>query len=186
MPLGRHLLSLAAEGCRHVHGGCFLRANPRRRKTRRSLVTGAVAIWPMHFISNRAIQVANDQADHQIQYSPRHTAGSFFRRRGMDVQNRASWELLTHLGPFYRGSGEIHLCPMRSPSGISQFHGPASKDSVLSPLCLALFLDSHALCLPSITIPDSRPRSLHHLQTFRRVYFVSLKPDSHTGKEISF
>lgn len=39
---------------------------------------GAVAIWSMHFIGDRAIQMANGQADHQIQYSPGYTAGSFF------------------------------------------------------------------------------------------------------------
>lgn len=39
---------------------------------------GAVAIWSMHFIGNRAIQMANGHAINQIQYSPGYTAGSFF------------------------------------------------------------------------------------------------------------
>jgi NO-binding membrane sensor protein with MHYT domain len=39
---------------------------------------GAVAIWSMHFIGNRAIAMAKGQASAQIQYSPGFTAGSFF------------------------------------------------------------------------------------------------------------
>ena len=39
---------------------------------------GAVAIWSMHFIGNRAIVMANGEAYLQIQYSPGFTAGSFF------------------------------------------------------------------------------------------------------------
>ncbi|KAF6223951.1 hypothetical protein HO133_010525 [Letharia lupina] len=39
---------------------------------------GAVAIWSMHFIGNRAIVMANGKPDNQIQYSPGFTAGSFF------------------------------------------------------------------------------------------------------------
>lgn len=39
---------------------------------------GAVAIWSMHFIGNRAIVMANGKPDDQIQYSPGFTAGSFF------------------------------------------------------------------------------------------------------------
>ncbi|KAL9123872.1 MAG: hypothetical protein Q9217_006740 [Psora testacea] len=39
---------------------------------------GAVAIWSMHFIGNRAIDMAGDQDRLQIQYSPGFTAGSFF------------------------------------------------------------------------------------------------------------
>ena len=39
---------------------------------------GAVAIWSMHFIGNRAIVMAKGEAYLQIQYSPGFTAGSFF------------------------------------------------------------------------------------------------------------
>ena len=39
---------------------------------------GAVAIWSMHFIGNRAIIMAQGEANLQIQYSPGFTAGSFF------------------------------------------------------------------------------------------------------------
>ncbi len=39
---------------------------------------GAVAIWSMHFIGNRAIQMDKGQVDFQIEYSPGYTAGSFF------------------------------------------------------------------------------------------------------------
>lgn len=39
---------------------------------------GAVAIWSMHYIGNRAIVMANGEADLQIQYNPGFTAGSFF------------------------------------------------------------------------------------------------------------
>ncbi|KAL9103058.1 MAG: hypothetical protein Q9163_001856 [Psora crenata] len=39
---------------------------------------GAVAIWSMHFIGNRAIVMADDQDELQIQYSSGFTAGSFF------------------------------------------------------------------------------------------------------------
>ena len=39
---------------------------------------GAVAIWSMHFIGNRAINMANGQEAFQIAYSPAFTAGSFF------------------------------------------------------------------------------------------------------------
>ena len=39
---------------------------------------GAVAIWSMHFIGNRAIMMDKGQKDAQIQYSPGFTAGSFF------------------------------------------------------------------------------------------------------------
>jgi NO-binding membrane sensor protein with MHYT domain len=39
---------------------------------------GAVAIWSMHFIGNRAIQMASGQAKYQIEYNPGYTAGSFF------------------------------------------------------------------------------------------------------------
>lgn len=39
---------------------------------------GAVAIWSMHFIGNRAIEMAQGQPSDQIQYSPGFTAGSFF------------------------------------------------------------------------------------------------------------
>ena len=39
---------------------------------------GAVAIWCMHYIGNRAIIIGKGQSDLQIQYSPGFTAGSFF------------------------------------------------------------------------------------------------------------
>ena len=39
---------------------------------------GAVAIWSMHFIGNRAITMEEDQPELQIGYSPGFTAGSFF------------------------------------------------------------------------------------------------------------
>ena len=39
---------------------------------------GAVAIWSMHFIGNRAITMDQGQANLQIAYSPGYTAGSFF------------------------------------------------------------------------------------------------------------
>jgi len=39
---------------------------------------GAVAIWSMHFIGNRAITMEEGQPDLQIGYSPGFTAGSFF------------------------------------------------------------------------------------------------------------
>lgn len=39
---------------------------------------GAVAIWSMHFIGNRAITMDQGQAYLQIAYSPGYTAGSFF------------------------------------------------------------------------------------------------------------
>ena len=39
---------------------------------------GAVAIWSMHFIGNRAINMAEGQDALQIQYSAGFTAGSFF------------------------------------------------------------------------------------------------------------
>ena len=39
---------------------------------------GAVAIWSMHFIGNRAIMMDNGQKSAQIQYNPGFTAGSFF------------------------------------------------------------------------------------------------------------
>lgn len=39
---------------------------------------GAVAIWSMHFIGDRAIQMASGQANYQIEYNPGYTAGSFF------------------------------------------------------------------------------------------------------------
>ena len=39
---------------------------------------GAVAIWSMHYIGNRAIVMAKGEAYLQIQYSPGFTAGSFF------------------------------------------------------------------------------------------------------------
>lgn len=39
---------------------------------------GAVAIWCMHYIGNRAVIMDEGQADLQIQYSPGSTAGSFF------------------------------------------------------------------------------------------------------------
>lgn len=128
MPLGRHLILLAAEGCRHVLGGCILRANLRGRKTRRmfedlqtpvaegcrhvlgdassmptsgSVRPSASMLWVLWlsgrciFIGHRAIRMANGQAIYQNQYSPRSTAGSLFRKREVDVHNRASWEFLT-------------------------------------------------------------------------------------------
>ena len=39
---------------------------------------GAVAIWSMHYIGNRAILMVNGEEYLQIQYSPGFTAGSFF------------------------------------------------------------------------------------------------------------
>lgn len=39
---------------------------------------GAVAIWSMHFIGNRAIEMGKGARELQIQYSPGYTAGSFF------------------------------------------------------------------------------------------------------------
>lgn len=39
---------------------------------------GAVAIWCMHYIGNRAIQMHNGERELQIQYSSKYTAGSFF------------------------------------------------------------------------------------------------------------
>lgn len=39
---------------------------------------GAVAIWSMHFIGNRAVVMAQGQSHQQIQYNPGFTAGSFF------------------------------------------------------------------------------------------------------------
>ena len=39
---------------------------------------GAVAIWAMHFIGNRAITMGDGRSDLQIAYSPQYTAGSFF------------------------------------------------------------------------------------------------------------
>lgn len=39
---------------------------------------GAVAIWCMHFIGNRAIQMLNGERELQIEYSSPYTAGSFF------------------------------------------------------------------------------------------------------------
>ena len=39
---------------------------------------GAVAIWSMHFIGNRAIQMGNGEPELQIGYSPGFTAASFF------------------------------------------------------------------------------------------------------------
>ncbi|KAL8711626.1 MAG: hypothetical protein Q9220_004036 [cf. Caloplaca sp. 1 TL-2023] len=39
---------------------------------------GAVAIWSMHYIGNRAITMLDGQSDVQIQYSAAYTAGSFF------------------------------------------------------------------------------------------------------------
>ena len=39
---------------------------------------GAVAVWSMHYIGNRAISLIDGQPDVQIQYSPAFTAGSFF------------------------------------------------------------------------------------------------------------
>ena len=39
---------------------------------------GAVAIWSMHFIGNRAIIMARGEANLQIRYDPGFTAGSFF------------------------------------------------------------------------------------------------------------
>lgn len=39
---------------------------------------GAVAIWSMHFIGNRAILMAHGEPSLQIRYSPGFTAGSFF------------------------------------------------------------------------------------------------------------
>lgn len=39
---------------------------------------GAVAIWSMHYIGNRAISMARGEPNLQIQYSPGFTAGSFF------------------------------------------------------------------------------------------------------------
>ena len=39
---------------------------------------GAVAIWSMHFIGNRAVVMAQGEPHLQIQYSPGFTAGSFF------------------------------------------------------------------------------------------------------------
>ena len=39
---------------------------------------GAVSIWSMHFIGNRAIQMANGEPSLQIEYSPGFTAASFF------------------------------------------------------------------------------------------------------------
>ena len=39
---------------------------------------GAVAIWSMHYIGNRAIVMAEGQVYLQIQYNPGYTAGSFF------------------------------------------------------------------------------------------------------------
>lgn len=41
-------------------------------------IMGAVSIWSMHYIGNRAISMAQGQANVQIQYSPGFTAGSFF------------------------------------------------------------------------------------------------------------
>lgn len=39
---------------------------------------GAVAIWCMHYIGNRAIQMLNGERELQIEYSSIYTAGSFF------------------------------------------------------------------------------------------------------------
>ncbi len=39
---------------------------------------GAVAIWSMHYIGNRAVVMAQGEPHLQIQYSPGFTAGSFF------------------------------------------------------------------------------------------------------------
>ena len=39
---------------------------------------GAVAIWCMHYIGNRAIQMLNGEPGLQIEYSARYTVGSFF------------------------------------------------------------------------------------------------------------
>lgn len=45
---------------------------------------GAVAIWCMHYIGNRAIQMLDGDEDHQIQYSPAYTAGSFILPIGIE------------------------------------------------------------------------------------------------------
>lgn len=39
---------------------------------------GAVAIWCMHYIGNRAIEMLNGERELQIEYSSSYTAGSFF------------------------------------------------------------------------------------------------------------
>ena len=39
---------------------------------------GAVAIWSMHYIGNRAVVMGHGEANLQIQYNPGFTAGSFF------------------------------------------------------------------------------------------------------------
>lgn len=44
---------------------------------------GAVAIWSMHYIGNRAITMLQGQRDLQIEYSPGFTAGSFFLAIGV-------------------------------------------------------------------------------------------------------
>src|SRR5438045_1307552 len=43
-----------------------------------SVSMGGIAIWCMHYISNRAIVLGNAQFGIQIAYSPRYTALSFF------------------------------------------------------------------------------------------------------------
>ncbi|KAL9609642.1 MAG: hypothetical protein Q9167_005595 [Letrouitia subvulpina] len=44
---------------------------------------GAVAIWSMHYIGNRAITMLQGQRDLEIEYSPAFTAGSFFLAIGV-------------------------------------------------------------------------------------------------------
>jgi hypothetical protein len=83
----------------------------------------AVAIWPMHFIGNRAIQMVNGQAEYQIQYRPGHTAGSFFPKGRADVHTRASWELPTYLNHSIEVVKRSSTSSRGTPLGVSSLMG---------------------------------------------------------------
>lgn len=83
----------------------------------------AVAIWPMHFIGSRAIQMVNGQAEYQKQYSPGHTAESLFQKGRADVHIRASWELLTYPNHFIDVVKRSSTSSRGTPLGVSSLMG---------------------------------------------------------------
>ncbi len=123
MPLGRHILFLAAEGCRHILGVCFLRANPQRRKTRRSHFYGCCG--------NLADAFYRQQGHPNGQWSSRVPdtvqAGThcwiFLPERKSGRPHKGVLGAPDIFEPLYRGGKEIIHFLTRNPSGSIQSHG---------------------------------------------------------------
>ena len=81
-----------------------------------AILMGGMAIWSMHYLGNRAIDIDGGDFDLQIEYSPGYTAGSFFLAifgvmlafYFFSVTENLTWSGTT-LGGFFMGSA---ICGM--------------------------------------------------------------------------